>query len=249
MNTKKERALWLIPLVGIALVTCGHHLAAASSDESDRDAVELVRVRSQFEQLIDQNDLVVAYVYRLIPEPAGILVHSNRWHEVNLFVKVLGEIAGDEAYASFVQCMGANLERGDLGELARIYRLSAADQLLFFNKGRLAFRQELGAYGEPRVMIEKFFRDSKIDDFAHAARQAEMRLEEAEQKRADKADALARQRRREARRKRVNSSVGFTIGGPGYYAGPGYWGWGGWGYPSWYSYNQPAVGFGFSVGL
>ncbi|HBL98752.1 TPA: hypothetical protein DDZ86_03860 [Candidatus Dependentiae bacterium] len=206
---------WGIALLGSVLI-----LGASPFVYSN---VEMVHVRDDFDKVLDDNDLVVAYVYSLpgtlrdeIVMPDGSKNHTPEWQEVIRKINIFTGISEDPVYDDQVVFVASNLDRGDMKGLRKDYTM-IGDMMMVFRKGHVIAKRTVTNELMP-ADVKQFLDRANLRDFAEAALRSEEKKEEDRRARCQKC-------------KRCNSCVSFSAG-----FGFGYPGWPyGWYGPSYYN--------------
>lgn len=234
MNTKR------LPLILAAFCTfiCSLNLVGSNLPHP--------RTTKAFRQLINENDYVVLFVYRLsqteIDRAAGPgNKQSERWNDIDRVQRILHDFADNDRYESVVFGY-LNTNWGDNESLISTYELSPVqDQLLFFHDGKLRAQVDVDSAVFTARTMRKFLRKAKVEDYVEEA---------LSEKRNEERKAAIERRREEAAERRACRHGHCRIvyeERPRVVVRP-YVGWD-WGWPR-YDYNvRPSVGIGFGFGF
>ncbi len=203
----------------------------------ESDPVTIVRDIETFNQILDNNELVVAYLYRLsnkeqqVIEKNGVRRRTKRWYTVDKHAASLASVAKTDLYRKArVQFIAVNLSYDQLDRLARRLKLQSDDTIMLFQDGvQYAEKTLTDAFDthDIRQYVDKYFGDI-----------AEDRAQQIEEKREEDDREVVRYVYDDYHRPRFN--IGFGYGYPYYYDHYYY------GYPYHRRYyGHPSFGFGF----
>lgn len=206
------------------------------------DPVTFVRDIDEFEEILDGNELVVAYFYQLseqekqVIEKNGVIRRTDRWYTVDQNGASFVSVAKRDLYRNArVQFIAVNLSADDLGRLKDRYDIKTKDTIMLFQGGTRYTKNPLrGPFDthDIRTYVDRYF--EKL---------AKERAEELEKQREKKRTVVRKEYVRD-NYYRPRYGIGWGVG----YGHPYY----GYGYPYRYGYGHGYHGyphFGFSIGV
>lgn len=204
--------------------------------------VTLIKTDTRFDRMVLDNDLVVAYFYRLSQEESKAKT-SERYKEVDHNMTNFRRAGRMQRYSNGgLIFIAVNVSRDNLNAVAEKYNLKANDEFVLFRNGQVYSKPPhltgLAKRSDIVQFIEKYFSDF-IDE------QLELQRQEAREERKE-------QRERERERSSTRTTT-YVYERPYYYDRSYYYGrwpyYGGYyGYPyRGYYYGRPYFGFSFGI--
>lgn len=197
--------------------------------------VAVAATRAEFQELVDQNRMVVTYFQgaERKPTPASKKTAQRRAGDAaNNVYRALEKYARDPYYVG-VEFSLVKLAPGEAAMMKNISSRQGKDVLVFYLDGKRKARVEIEGSRFSESKMEKFLEDAKVDDY----------VEQFHQKRARGATAKSKCCCQDCGSR---TAVGWGWGwGPGYYGYnyPANWWYGAAGFPGWS--REFNIGFGY----